>query len=158
MTEEVTYFKSAGLREIEFARIVKASLQLGKTAKSPQTSNPAPGWRVCGDLAHFAPNPEKESRKNCINTDRQKQKKVKKPWRIRTSHLGIERYGNGLRRPGYKPVSLWGTSRGALCGGRACASGVGNAGVAGLGALRGPMVFPTLPSGIATAMILAASS
>ena len=33
---------------------------------------------------------------------------------------------------------------GGHCGGRACASGVGNAGVAGLGALRGPMVFPTL--------------
>jgi hypothetical protein len=54
VTEEVTYFKSAGLREIEFPGIVKASLQLGKTAKSPQTSNPAPGWRICGDLAHFA--------------------------------------------------------------------------------------------------------
>jgi hypothetical protein len=55
VTEEVTYFKRAGLREIQFPGIVKASLQLGKAAQSPQTSNPAPGWRICGDLAHFAP-------------------------------------------------------------------------------------------------------
>jgi hypothetical protein len=63
VTEEVTYFKSAGLREIEFPGIVKASLQLGKTAKSPQTSNPAPGWRICGDLAHFAPTRKRRAAK-----------------------------------------------------------------------------------------------
>jgi hypothetical protein len=60
---EFTYFKSAGLREIEFPGIVKASLQLGKTAKSPQTSNPAPGWRICGDLAHFAPTRKRRATK-----------------------------------------------------------------------------------------------
>jgi hypothetical protein len=63
VTEEVTYFKSAGLREIQFPGIVKASLQLGKTAQSPQTSNPAPGWRICGDLAHFAPTRKRRAAK-----------------------------------------------------------------------------------------------
>ena len=47
-------------------------------------------------------------------------------------------------RHGYKPSVTAGYFEGGHCGGRACASGVGNAGVAGLGALRGPMVFPTL--------------
>ena len=97
-------------------------------------------WR----FGALSPTPKIESHKNCINTDRQKQKKVE-PWRIRTSHLGIEevRYG---KEAGYKvPLALLsGYFEGGHCGGRACASGVGNAGVAGLGALRGPMVFPTL--------------
>jgi hypothetical protein len=34
----ISYFKSAGVREIQFPGIVKASLQLGKSAKSPQIS------------------------------------------------------------------------------------------------------------------------
>ena len=45
---------------------------------------------------------------------------------------------------GTNPSVTAGYFEGGHCGGRACASGVGNAGVAGLGALRGPMVFPTL--------------
>jgi len=74
---EFTYFKSAGLREIEFARIVKASLQLGKPAKSPQTSNPAPGWRICGDLAHFAPTRKRRAAKIASTPTGKNRKKVK---------------------------------------------------------------------------------
>jgi hypothetical protein len=53
LTEEVTYFKITGLREIEFPGIVKASLQLRNSAKLPQTSGPAPAWEICGDSEHF---------------------------------------------------------------------------------------------------------
>jgi hypothetical protein len=52
-----------GLLEIQFARIVKAPLQLGKRAKSPQTSNPAPGWKTCGDLAQFRPTRKRRATK-----------------------------------------------------------------------------------------------
>ena len=44
LVPDVSYFKSTGLREIEFPGIVKASLQLGNSAKLPQTSRPAPAW------------------------------------------------------------------------------------------------------------------
>ncbi len=51
----ISYFKSAGVREIQFPGIVTASLQLGKSAKSPQISTPVPGWKICGDSEHFHP-------------------------------------------------------------------------------------------------------
>ena len=94
VTEEVTYFKSSGLREIEFPGIVKASLQLGKSAESPQTS---PRHRGGKSVALQPPpahpgkvEPQKlhHSRQHTTPTDRQKQKKSEQPWRIRTSHLG----------------------------------------------------------------------
>jgi hypothetical protein len=44
LVPDVSYFKSTGLREIEFPGIVKASLQLGNSVKLPQTSRPAPAW------------------------------------------------------------------------------------------------------------------
>ena len=58
---------------------------------------------------------------------------------------GVEAAGlSGVTaRPGPPGRGYYGAVGGTLRG-RACASGVGSAGVAGLGALRGPMVFPTL--------------
>ena len=145
VTEELTYFKSAGVREIEFARIVKASLQLGKSAKSPQTSTPVPGWEICGDSEHFRPPRKMRAAKIASTPTGTNRKKGAEPWRIRTSHLGSE--GTGLQATWVQGVTAGYLEEGGHCGGRACASGVGNAGVAGLGALRGPMVFPTLREG-----------
>jgi hypothetical protein len=60
----ISYFKSAGVREIQFPGIVKASLQLGKSAKSPQISTPVPGWKICGDSEHFHPPRKLRATKN----------------------------------------------------------------------------------------------
>jgi hypothetical protein len=54
---------------------------------------------------------------------------------------GLSSYLSGVTARGTMGCPV---AEGGHCGGRACASGVGSAGVAGLGALRGPMVFPTL--------------
>ena len=94
MTEEVTYFKSAGLREIEFARIVKASLQLGKSAKSPQTSTPVPGWEICGDSEHFRP-PRKMRAAKIASTPTGKNRKRWNLGGFEPATLGIERVRYG---------------------------------------------------------------
>ena len=65
----ISYFKSAGVREIQFPGIVKASLQLGKRAKSPQISTPVPGWKICGDSEHFHPPRKLRATKKCIIQD-----------------------------------------------------------------------------------------
>ena len=95
LVTELTYFKSAGVRQIEFARIVKASLQLGKSAKSPQTSTPVPGWEICGDSEHFRPPRKMRAAKIASTPTGKNRKKGAEPWRIRTSHLGSE--GTGLQ-------------------------------------------------------------
>ena len=118
MTEEVTYFKSAGLREIEFARIVKASLQSGETAKSPQTSNPAPGWRICGDLAHFAPTRKRRATKIAsfkTTHDDRKTEKSEHLGRSEPATSGIEcNLAQASRLTRGHCAGTWGTAGAAL--------------------------------------------
>jgi hypothetical protein len=79
LVPDVSYFKSTGLREIEFPGIVKASLQLGNSAKLPQTSRPAPAWEICGDSEHFRPGRKMRATKIAsFKTTQDKQKTGKK--------------------------------------------------------------------------------
>ena len=79
LVPDVSYFKSTGLREIEFPGKVKASLQLGNGAKLPQTSRAAPAWEICGDSEHFRPGRKMRATKIAsFKTTQDKQKTGKK--------------------------------------------------------------------------------